>query len=75
MKWEDEHSPRLVGLQYGIGQECKNSSRKNKGLQYATGQELRNSSRKRLAQSRNETHLWVHLVVKVKSNAVKNNIV
>jgi len=29
---------------------------------------------KRLSQSRNDVHLWLHLVVKVKSDAVKNNI-
>ena len=29
---------------------------------------------KKLSQSRNNTQLWVYLVVKVKSNAVKNNI-
>ena len=32
-------------------------------------------SMKRLGQSRNDAQLWVCLVVKVKSNAVKNNIV
>ena len=29
---------------------------------------------KRLSQSRNDAQLWMCLVVKVKSNAVKNNI-
>ena len=29
---------------------------------------------KRLSQSRNDTQLWMYLVVKVKYNAVKNNI-
>ena len=29
---------------------------------------------KRLDQSRNDTQLWLYLVVKVKSNVVKNNI-
>ena len=29
---------------------------------------------KPLGQSGNDTHLWIYLVVKVKSNAVKNNI-
>ena len=28
---------------------------------------------KSLGQRKNDTHLWVHLVVKVKSSAVKNN--
>ena len=30
---------------------------------------------KRLSQSRNNTQLWICLVVKVKSDAVKNDIV
>ena len=29
---------------------------------------------KRLSQSRNDAHLWMCLVMKVKSNAVKDNI-
>ena len=29
---------------------------------------------KRLSQSRNNTQLWICLVVRVKSNAIKNNI-
>ena len=29
---------------------------------------------KRLSQSNNNTQLWMYLVVKVKSDAVKNNI-
>ena len=29
---------------------------------------------KRLSQSRNNTQVWMYLVVKVKSNAVKNNV-
>ena len=46
------------------------------GVQYATGEEQRNSSRgmKSLRQSENDAHLWMCLVAKVKSNAVKNNI-
>ena len=45
------------------------------GAQYATGEEWRNSSRKkRGSQSKNNTQLWMCLVMKVKSNAVKNNI-
>ena len=40
-----------------------------------TGEEWKNSSRKkgRLGQSRNDAQLWMYLVVKVKSNDVKNN--
>ena len=44
------------------------------GVQNATGEGQRNSSRKkRLGQSENEVQLWMSLVVKVKSDAVKNN--
>ena len=44
------------------------------GVQNATGEGQRNSSRKkRLGQSENEVQLWISLVVKVKSDAVKNN--
>ena len=47
------------------------------GAQYATGEEQRNSSRgmKKLSQSKNNVQLWMCLVVEVKSDAVKNNIV
>ena len=45
------------------------------GAQYAT-KEWRNSYKrmKRLSQSKNNAQLWLNLVVKVKSDAVKNNI-
>ena len=51
----------------------------SEGVQYATGEKQKattNSSRKTevLGQIRNDTQLWMCLVVKVKSNAVKNNI-
>ena len=29
---------------------------------------------KQQSQSRNDTQLWMHLVIEVKSNAIKNNI-
>ena len=47
------------------------------GAQYATGEEQRNSSRgmKKLNQSKNNVQLWMCLVMEVKSDAVKNNIV
>ena len=45
------------------------------GNQYATEEEWRNSSRKkRRSQSRNDAQLRICLVVKIKSDAVKNNI-
>ena len=45
------------------------------GAQYATGKEQRNTSEgmKRLSQSRNSAQVCMCLVVKVKSDAVKNN--
>ena len=52
---------------------------KFRGVQYTTGEEPRaitNSSRKNEAagQSRNNTQLWMCVMVKVKSYVVKNNI-
>ena len=46
------------------------------GVQYATGKEQRNSSRKNeeVSQSENDAQLWMCLLVKGKSDAVKNNI-
>ena len=46
------------------------------GAQYATGEEWRESSRrmKSLSQSEFNTQLWMCLLVKVKCDAVKNNI-
>ena len=44
--------------------------------QYAAGEEWRNNSRKikRQSQNRNNTQLWMRLVMEVKSDAVKTNI-
>ena len=44
--------------------------------QYATGEEQRNSTRRneKAESSRNNAQLWMCLMVKVKSDAVKNNI-
>ena len=49
--------PRLVGAQYAAGEEWRNSSRRNEEAD----------------QSRNDAQLWMYLVVKLKSDAVKNN--
>ena len=45
------------------------------GAQYATGEEWRNNSgrMKRLSQSENSTRVWMCLVMKVKSDAVKKH--
>ena len=49
------------------------------GVQYATGEEWRAITHgfgkmKWLGQSRNDAQLWMCLVVKIVSNAVKNNV-
>ena len=50
--------PRLVGAQYTTGEE----------------QEIAPERMKSLSQSRNNVQLWMYLVVKVKFDAIKNNI-
>ena len=50
--------PRLVGVQYATGEEWRNSSRRNEEAN----------------QSRNDFQLWMCLVVKVKSDVIKNGI-
>ena len=57
----------------------KDESPESFGVQYATREEQRtntNSSRKNeaLGQSGNDTQLWISLVMKIKSSAVKNSI-
>ena len=46
------------------------------GTQYATGDQWRNNSRKdeETELSKNNTQLWMGLVMEIKSNAVKSNI-
>ena len=75
-------------LQYSCLENSRNSMKRQNdrtlkdelpravGAQYATEEEQRNSSRRneRLSQSRNNAQLWMYLVVKLKSSAVKNNI-
>ena len=55
----------------------KDEPSRSAGVQYAPSEEQRNSSRgmKRLSQSGNNAQLQMYLVVKVKSDAVKNNTV
>ena len=44
------------------------------GAQYATGDQWRNNSRKNEeSQRKNNTQLWMILVMKVMSNAVRSN--
>ena len=75
-------------IQYSCLENPKNSMKRQKYMtlkdklpiwvsaQYATGEEQRNRSRrmKRLSQSGNKALLWINLEVKVKCDAVKNNI-
>ena len=51
--------PRLVGAQYATGEEQRNSSIRNEEAEPKSG---------------NDVQLWMCLVVKVKSDAVKNSI-
>ena len=45
------------------------------GAQYATGDKWRNNSRvKRWSQSKNNTQLWMGLVIEARFDAVKSNI-
>ena len=50
--------PRSVGAQYATGDQWRSNSRKNEEIE----------------QSKNNTQLWMRLVMKVKSDAVKSNI-
>ena len=50
--------PRSVGAQYATKDQWRNNSEKMKGQ----------------SQSRKDTQMWMYQVVKVKSDAVKNNI-
>ena len=75
-------------LQYSCLENPMNSMKRQKdvtlkgelprsvGAQYATGEEQRNSSRRNEEEepSGKNTQLWMSLVVKVKSDALKNNI-
>ena len=53
-----EELPRSVGAQYATGDQWRNNSRKNEGM----------------AQSNNNTQLWMWLVIEARANAVKSNI-
>ena len=54
----------------------KDELAKSVDAQYANGEgrEIAPEGMERLSQSGNNTHLWMCLVVKVKSDSVKNNI-
>ena len=50
--------PRSVDAQYASGDQWRNNSRKNEGME----------------QSKNNTQLWMWLVLEARSDAVKSNI-
>ena len=54
---EDEPS-RSVGVQYAIGDQWRNNSRKNEEME----------------PKKNNTHLWMGLVIEARFDAVKSNI-
>ena len=53
-----EELSRSVGTQYATGDQWRNNSRKNEGW----------------SQSKNNTQLWMGLVIEARSNVVKSNI-
>ena len=53
-----EELPRSVGAQYATGDQWRNNSRKNEGM----------------GPNKNNTQLWMWLVIEARSNAVKRNI-
>ena len=67
---------KAIGMKRQKDMILKEELPRSRGAQYATGEEWRNSSRgmKRLSQSGNNTLLWMCLVVKAKSDSMKNKI-
>lgn len=61
MMLKDEPPPRMGGIQYTTGEEWRVIINPLVRM-------------KQLGQSRNDAQLWTCLVVKVKSDAVRNNI-
>ena len=53
-----EELPRSVGAQYATGDQWRNNSRKNEGME----------------PSKNNTQLWMRLVIEATSDSVKSNI-
>ena len=54
----NDELPRSVGAQYATGDQWRNNSRKNEEME----------------PKQNNTQLWMWLVMKVKSDAVKSSI-
>ena len=53
-----EELPRLIGAPYATGDQWRNNSRKNEGME----------------PKKNNTPLWMGLVIEARSDAVKSNI-
>ena len=53
-----EELPRSLGAQYATGDQWRSNSRKNEGME----------------PKKNNTQLWMRLVIEARSNAVKSNI-
>ena len=53
-----EELPRLIGAQYATGDQWRNNSRRIKGW----------------SQSKNNSQLWMGLVIEARPDAVKSNI-
>ena len=53
-----EELPRSVGAQHGTGDQWRNNSRKNEGIE----------------PKKNNTQLWMCLVIEARSDALKSNI-
>ena len=54
----DRILPRSIGAQYATGDQWRNNSRKNEGME----------------PSKNNTQLWMILVIEATSDSVKSNI-
>ena len=54
----EDELPRLVGVQYATGDQWRNNSRENEEM----------------SQSKNNTQLWMSLVIEARSDTVKSNI-
>ena len=54
----EDELPRSVGAQYATGDQWRNNARKNEGME----------------PNKNNTQLWMGLVIEARSNAVKSNI-
>ena len=65
----------MSGMKRQKDRTLKDELPRSVGAKYATGDQWKNNSRKKgWSQSKNNTQLWMGLVIEARSNAVKNNI-